>query len=462
MSLPNPRSALPSLRFPAATAGQASQQFALQFQLERTQWWRPEQLEAAQFRQLRGLLAHAATTAPYYRDLFAARGFVLPTELDAAAWANVPVSRRRDLQAAGEGFFSTRPPAEHGNGVMATTSGSTGQPLKFIRNEVTMNFWRASVLRDLLWQGQDPSENVAAIRFAPVGAAEPPDGIVSPHWGNIIALLFPTGGAAMLNVACSFETQLDWLDRRAADRLISFPSNLLALAEHADRQGRKLPKVRHIRTVGEMLPAESRQRIAEAWGALVTDMYSCEETGYLALECPEHAAYHVQAESVRLEILDEADQPCPTGTPGRVVITSLNNFASPIIRMDLGDYAEMGPPCPCGRGLPVIRRILGRSRGLVVLPNGEKRYARIGEKAIIESAPGAVIYRFKCIQHDLERVEMQIVASRPLDAAEQANLAVSIQTNLGHPFEVFFTFPTDIPAGPNGKRENFVSLIDAP
>jgi hypothetical protein len=58
-------------------------------------------------------------------------------------------------------------------------------------------------------------------------------------------------------------------------------------------------------------------------------------------------------------------------------------------------------------------------------------------------------------------VEMQIVASRALDGDEQARLAKSIQENLGHPFRITFSFPTDIPAHPNGKRETFVSLIHA-
>jgi phenylacetate-CoA ligase len=129
--------------------------------------------------------------------------------------------------------------------------------------------------------------------------------------------------------------------------------------------------------------------------------------------------------------------------------------------MDLGDYAELGEPCPCGRGLPVLRRILGRSRNRLVLPNGETRYPRIGEKAIAEAAEGVTVFRFRAVQHSLEMVEMQIVASRPLDATEQERLAKSIQENLGHPFRITFSFPADIPAHPNGKRETFVSLIHA-
>lgn len=461
MPLPLPRASFPTIGFPSLVKGHAALHLALQFQLDRTQWWPAPVLAEYQRRQLRLVLDHAARTAPYYRSRFAERGFTVPDQLDEESWLKVPVSRRRDLQQAGDAYFSEAPPASHGETSRSTTSGSTGQPLAFLRNAVTSEFWRAFVLRDLIWQGQDLSEEIAAIRYAPVGVGEPPEGLVSPHWNNTVALIFKTGVAAMLNVSSGMDAQLDWLERRRPHRLVTFPSNLRALIDHARRTGRSLPPLRSIRTVGEMLTAEDRQSIGKAWGAQVTDMYSCEETGYLALECPEHGHYHVQSENVRLEILDEDDRPCPPGVPGRVVISSLCNFASPILRMDLGDMAEFGPPCPCGRGLPVIARILGRTRNRLALPNGEKRYPRIGEKDIIEAAPGATVRRFKVIQHDLETVEVQIAASRPFTQQEQEDLAKRVQQNMGHPFRIVFTFPEDIPPNANGKRETFISHVDA-
>ncbi len=461
MPLPPPRSLLPTTQLPAITSAHGNQQLALQFQLERTQWLTMPELEDAQFRTLRVLLDHARATTPYYRERFARADWEPPTTLNAASWLRVPVSRRRDLQKAEDALLSARPPEAHGKVVVATTSGSTGQPLRFARNNVTMTYWRAFALRDLVWHDEDTLPKIGAIRYAPVGQAEAPHGIASPHWNNIVAAIFPTGPAVMLNVAAGLDDQLNWLERERPQRLTSFPSNFLALIEHARRKGRALTKIPRLRSIGEMLDPEARTTIAEAWGGKVVDLYSCEEAGYLALECPEHGSYHVQSENVKLEILDELDNPCPPGTPGRVVITSLHNFASPLIRMDLGDYAELGEPCPCGRGLPVIRRILGRSRNRLILPNGETRYPRVGEKAIAEAAEGVTVFRFRCIQHSLEMVEMQIVASRPLDEAEQTRLAKSIQENLGHPFRIMFSFPADIPAHPNGKRETFVSLIHA-
>src|SRR3546814_9801972 len=70
----------------------------------------------------------------------------------------------------------------------------------------------------------------------------------------------------------------------------------------------------------------------DVWGLKIADLYSTQEAGYLALQCPEHEHYHVQSEAVLLEVLDEEDRPCRPGEVGRVVVTPLTNFAMPMIR----------------------------------------------------------------------------------------------------------------------------------
>ena len=127
----------------------------------------------------------------------------------------------------------------------------------------------------------------------------------------------------------------------------------------------RLPGLREVRTLGEASTPDLRALCREAWGVPLVDVYSAEEVGYIALQCPEHEHYHVQAESVLVEILDERGAPAPPGETGRVVVTDLHNFAMPLVRYEIGDYAEVGEPCACGRGLPVLRRIVGRVRNML-------------------------------------------------------------------------------------------------
>jgi phenylacetate-CoA ligase len=189
------------------------------------------------------------------------------------------------------------------------------------------------------------------------------------------------------------------------------------------------------------------------------DIYTCEEAGYLALQCPVSGDYHVQSENIILEIVDEQGAPCPSGQIGQVLITSLHNFATPLIRYEVGDLAEFGEPCACGRGLPVIRRIHGRKRSRLRLPSGESLFPYLGEHGDITRATGVKLKQFQCVQHSLEEVELKLVSERPLDAAEQATVGALMQRNLGHAFRIHFSFPEEIPRGPTGKYEDFLSLI---
>lgn len=460
MNVPLPFSGVPGCAFPALPPAANALQLALQFQLEQSQWWTEERLRAEQRRQLGVVLRHARATSPFYRRHYA--GLEDATTLTEEHWARLPITTRAQLQEAGEDWPSTRPPKEHGPVSFSTTSGSTGRAVRFARTGVTNALWQAFALRDHLWQKRDLGGKLSAIRWLPRGEAEAPAGRAAADWGPPVAGLFPGGPFSILNVVATLPEQLAWLRREKPDYLASFPSNLKALAEYARRLGEPLPPVRSLRTIGETVTPETRRLLTEAWAAPVADIYTCEEAGYLALQCPGTDHYHVQAENVRLEIVDEAGRPCAPGRSGRVLVSSLNNFATPLLRYEIGDYAEAGEPCACGRGLPVLRRILGRRRNRLHLPSGDSVFPYLGEHGQILRLTGVKVREFQCIQHDLRRIEFKLVSDRPFTPEEERVVAARMRENLGFPFEVGFTFHEAIERGPRGKFEEFVSLVEAP
>jgi phenylacetate-CoA ligase len=462
MSLPTPFSGLSGCVFPALPPTANALQLSIQFQLEHTQWWTDERLRAEQLRQLSLVVQHAFATSPFYRDHYAALGAPPPRDLTEEDWSRLPIVSRAKLQEADASWASTRPPKEHGPVSFSTTSGSTGRAIRFARTSATSSFWQAFALRDHLWQKRDLSAKLSAIRWLPRGEAVAPAGRTAATWGPPIAGLFPGGPFSILNVVATLPEQLTWLKKEKPDYLASFPSNLKALAEYAKSRGESLPAVRSLRTIGETVSPETRRFLTEAWSAPLADIYTCEEAGYLALQCPGQDHYHVQSENVRIEIVDEAGNPCPPGQSGRVLVSSLNNFATPLIRYEIGDYAEFGEPCSCGRGLPVLRRIHGRRRNRLHLPSGETVFPYLGEHGQILQLTGVKVREFQCVQHDLRRVEVKLVADRVFTAEEESKVAAKMRENLGHPFEVFYTFHQSIERGPRGKFEEFVSLVELP
>ncbi len=236
------------------------------------------------------------------------------------------------------------------------------------------------------------------------------------------------------------------------------PTNLEELARHCTREGIELACLRQVQTLGETLAPRVRAACAEAWGVGVADMYSTEEIGYIALQCPEHERYHVQAENAYVEILDDADRPCAPGEVGRVVVTALHNLATPLIRYDLGDYAEAGGACDCGRGLPVLERIMGRTRNMLTLPTGERFWPSLGDAGYTEAAP---ISQFQLVQTALERIEVRLVAQRHLEAGEEAALTKLIHQRLGYAFDLEFSYHREIARSEGGKYEDFKSEIES-
>ncbi len=451
-----PRSSVPGLAWPGLPGTAGVTMLALQYQLEQSQWWPPDVVREQQFRQLQALLSHACGTVPFYRDRLGEAGFAPDRPLTADIWARIPVLGRAEVQAAETALFSTRVPAAHGKIHTLSTSGSTGRPVTVRGTAVAQAFWRAFTLRDHLWHRRDITKKLAVIRRVGEGQATYPKGAHARHWGPSTASAFPNGPSAVLSIATTVDNQVRWLERENPEYLLTYPSNLLQLARHCRERGTTLPNLRGIETFAEVLQPEVREACREAWDVPVVDMYSAQEVGYMALQCPDHEHYHVQAESALVEILNDHGHPCRPGETGRVVVTPLHNFATPLIRYEIGDFAEVGGPCSCGRGLPVLRRILGRVRNMLTLPSGDKMWP---VPLTAEYTAIAPVTQFQMVQRSVETIEMRLVTKRPLTSDEEGRLRTVVQKHLGHPFEIEFTYHDDIPRGASGKFEDFRSEL---
>src|SRR6202012_3802852 len=100
-----------------------------------------------------------------------------------------------------------------------------------------------------------------------------------------------------------------------------------------------------------------------------------------------HDHYHVQSEMLIAEVLRDDGTPCAPGEIGRLVLTDLCNFGMPMIRYEINDYAEVGALCDCGRGLPVLTRIMGRRRNMALDPDGRMFWPSFPTEDWYDAAP---------------------------------------------------------------------------
>ncbi len=448
-----PSTALPEIVWPALPAPGDAAVLALQYQFERSQWWPPETLLTLQLRQLEPLLAHAARTVPFYRDRLAAVAELAPGELTPEIWRRLPLLSRSAVQDAGPALISQRLPKNHAPTKDVRTSGSTGRPITVKSTQITKLFFIAARHRYHLWHERDFSGTLASIRI-PSGhiAMAAAEGRLG-RW----VYGYPSGPALHFDVTKPVSEQFAWLEEQNPDYLFTYPSNLVALLRHSEETGVRPPGLRQVMTGSEALDPAVRIACTRVWGIPVTDSYAAIEVGMIALQCPEHSHYHVQAESVLVEILGPDGAPRGPGETGRLVVTPLNNFATPLIRYEIGDFAEVGKPCSCGRGLPVLTRILGRTRNMATLPSGERFWPRFYSDDLASVAP---VRQAQLIQKTVHEIEVRLVVARTLRDEEEERLKSVILEYLGHPFTLNFIYVDEIPRSASGKYEAFMSLLE--
>lgn len=441
-------SAVPGVAWPALPAPRGAVVLAFLFQLEQSQWLSLDQLRVRQLAQLQVLVRHALATVHFYRERWG--GIYDPAQpLTRECFAALPRLTRRDLQEQFENLKSNNPPPAHGAICESQSSGSTGTPARILKAQLSDLLWNAFTLREHAWHRRNLRGKLATIRHAiPVGEFD--------HWGQATKGLVVDGPSVALGVRDSVHTQLRWLERQQPEYLMTYPSIAGELAKLAVADGNRLAQLREVRTLGEVLTPEVRELCREAWSVPVTDAYSAEEVGYIALQCPQHEHMHTQEEGALVEILDEQGKPCAPGQLGRVVVTSLHNFAMPLIRYELGDYAEPGEACPCARGLPVLRRVAGRVRNMLVTAAGERFWPAFGTRSLTGIAP---IRQCQLAQIEYDLVEARLVTAAPLSAEQEGGLRKLIQSRLPTGVRVRFAYPEQIARSAGGKYEDFVCEI---
>lgn len=455
------RSRLPGMTWPAVPGQEGQALAVLLAQFEQSQWLPEARIERLQLRQLFTLIDHARRHSRFYAERLA--DFRADAERNLReCLSSIQPLQRADLQSRRSEIDCAWLPSEHGQVTVARSTGSTGEPVAVRRSGLNNLIWMAMTLREHLWQRRDFSQPLAIIRAQLAADDMARHGVAWKNWGPPTSHLFASGPSYGLNLQTDIARQAEWLLRIKPAYLLTYPNNLSALLDLCEETPNHLnsfERLAQVRTIGETLTDALRERCFRTIGAEIADLYSTQEVGVIAIECPEKGGYHVMAEGVILELLRDDGTPCAPGEIGRVVVTDLHNFATPLIRYALGDLAEAAGPCDCGRGLPKIRRIVGRERNLLQLPDGRRYWPLVGMFDYRDIAP---VRQCQVIQRSLEYFTMRLVVERRLTAGEERLLAEKLAQAIGFSVAVDFEYFVDrIPRGEGGKFEDFINEMAA-
>lgn len=360
------------------------------------------------------------------------------------------------MQENFEALKSEAVPRSHGGTFTTTSSGSTATPVTVVKTSLQQLLWQANTLRDHLWHKRDFSARMASIRaWDEVDDYAYPNGGRGKRWGSSSGL-FATGTGHMLGFSAKVHEQAEWLQRVQPHYLMSYPSNFEALAHFCLDNKIVFPWLLELRSMSEVLRPEVRDICRKAWGVEIKDTYSSEEVGLIALQSPVCEEMLILAETLHTEVLDDAGVDCAPGVAGRLIVTPLHAFAMPLIRLAQGDLAIPGGPAQCGRGLPVLKEVLGRERNMVKLPNGQMLYPSYhymtrGLEKIVQ---------FQIVRKAVDRLEVRLVSRAPLDETERTLLATRIQERFQYPFHVAIAYVNEIQRTRRGKFIDYLSEID--
>lgn len=436
-----------SLLFPLHERFKGHDSVSMRRQMEHEQWMSPDKLDAVQATRLREFLVDVGANVPYYRDIFdqirfnpaAVTGVEdlqhLPFLTKTAIRANVDAMKH--LQTAGLARYNT--------------GGSSGEPLVFYIGKKRVSHDVAAKWRATRWWGVDIGDPEIVVWGSPIELGKQ-DRV--KHWRD---KLFRT------RLLPAFEMSELKLDQFIATirsvkprMLFGYPSALTHIAKHAQKRGLQMTDlgIKVAFVTSERLYDDQRSIISSVFGCPVANGYGGRDAGFIAHECPS-GNMHLTTDGLVVEIVNAEGQVQPPGVAGEIVVTHLHTNDFPFIRYRTGDIGVIGSaPCQCGRGLPLLKDIQGRSTDFVVASDGTVMH---GLSLIYVLRDLAGVKSFKVVQESRVLTRVLLVVDEKFVPQTIVQIVSSFKNRLGGDVSVVVDLVDEIPPESSGKFRYVIS-----
>jgi phenylacetate-CoA ligase len=417
--------------------------------LAETERLSPDKLRIYQQQLLVPLLRHARGDVPYYQTQLAP--LFRDTEPDLSRWNEVPILTRAEAQRNTLALTARNVPSHAGAVSGGETSGSTGRPLRYLVNELSNVASLGATDRALRWWDFDGAKTMATFVARKPGDTPAPEGTTVTGWR-----VGSTGLHHMIDMSADTDARIDWLLANRPHYLTAHSFTLFGLAERVRARGADL-RFERINSTSSVLSNETRDICKDVFGTRPADQYGAREVGLIACECPWCGYFHINAELMLVEILDSQGQPCLPGQTGRVVLTALYNYAMPLIRYEIGDFAVAGPArVECSVQLPTLTRILGRYRNSFTLRDGRVIYPLLPVGRMREFIS---FEQFQVVQTDYDAIEIRYIPLDPSKSADAVGIEACVRELIDPSFSVQAVAVEEIPRSASGKFEDYLSLV---
>ena len=422
---------------------------AVRREMERTQWWPVERLRDLQLQRLRTLLQKAQTHVPYYRDLFARIGFDPAGLQSLAELTRLPFLTKEDIRAHLDALK-----ADNAHGLARfNTGGSSGQPLIFFIGNERVSHDVAAKWRATRWWGVDIGDPEIVVWGSPIelGAQDRlrllRDSIMRTKLLSAFEMAESRVQAFIEEIRCMRPRML-----------FGYPSSISHIARHAEQHGIRMNDlgIKVVFVTSERLYEHQRDIIQRVFGCAVANGYGGRDAGFIAHQCP-RGGMHITAEDIIVETVDSAGLPTLPGVPGEIVVTHLATGDFPFVRYKTGDIGVLSDErCACGRGLPMLQEIQGRTTDFVVAQDGTVMHG-LALIYIVRDLPG--VKAFKIVQESRDLTRILLATDTDFAEANIQLIVAGFKQRLGRNVEISIERMTEVPKEASGKFRYIVSKV---
>lgn len=424
--------------------------FSYVAELEESQWYSPDELRELQSVKLRALLEHAQQNTEFYRHRFRKAGISLNEAAPEEALQRIPLLDKQSIRDAGQRILWKNCP---GGLHQCHTGGSSGNPLTFFLDRRRQGYDQAARIRTHRWFNVDVGDRELYVWGSPIERA---------RRDRIKRFRDSLFNHRLLNAFDMSRSQMDTyvqeILRYRPACLFGYPSSVALLANHAVETGHDLTRanLRAVFVTGEVCYPHQRRAISDAFGVTVADGYGSREAGFIAHQCPE-GQMHITAENVIVEIVGSNAETLPIGDEGEIVVTHLDAYAMPFIRYRTGDVGSLKTGrCACGRGLPIMNVVRGRTTDFLYRPDGTIMHA-LSIIYPLRELPG--IEQFHVTQNEDFSIQIDVVVDDRIARITQESVARRVRPVLGEQIPFCISLVDHIAQSISGKHRYVESHV---
>lgn len=382
--------------------------------LRASQFWPRERIRQYQLGKLQKLLRHAYTHVPYWRRVFEACGATPEDMRTFDDFRRLPILTKAIIRENLDEMIARNLPKE--DLLPNATGGSTGEPLRFYQDR-QYHCW-ADAARMRGWYemaGCRPGDRCAVLW----GAVRDVSSDFSLRERLKEMCLRGTLSLNSFNLSEQrMRTFLRWCWWFRPKLLRGYFTAIKELAVFLDENNVRFPKLKGVVLCAETVDSDSQATIERVFRTKSHNAYGGREVSLIAMECPAKNGLHEVSENNYVEF-EPIDLPGYPGA-GNLLVTNLNNYVMPFIRYRTGD---IGIPstlesCSCGRRLPLIAKVMGRTTEVFEFYDGTK----IAGEMFIHLMKEFPLKQYQFVQVSNRKVILRMTGADARDPALQARI----------------------------------------